>query len=77
MSHRTKWEILSAQLETARKEVERLESYLRGMENTPDNAKCSGCGEQFVTNADFARHFKIPNEQLLNTGYCPNNRRNI
>ena len=75
MAHRTKWEILSAQLETARAEVERLESYMRGMENTPDNVKCSGCGEQFRVNADFARHFKIPNEQLLNMGYCPNNPR--
>jgi hypothetical protein len=73
--HRTKWEILSARAEKMRKELEDLESYMRGMENTPDNVKCSGCGEQFRVNADFARHFKIPNEQLLNTGYCPNNPR--
>lgn len=75
MAHRTKWEILNARLESARAEVERLESEMRGMENTPDNAKCTGCGEQFTTNADFARHFKIPNETYLNTGYCPNNPR--
>ncbi len=72
MTHRTKWEVLSAELETARKEVERLESYLRGMENTPENVNCSGCDEPFTTNADFARHFKIPNETYLNLGYCPN-----
>jgi len=72
---RTKWEILTARLEKARQEVAELESIMRGMENTPDNVACSGCGEQFRVNADFARHFKIPNEQLLNTGYCPNNPR--
>lgn len=74
---RTKWEILTARLEKARQEVAELESYMRGMENTPDNARCTGCGEQFTTNADFARHFKIPNETYLNTGYCPNKRRDI
>ncbi len=73
--HRTKWEILEARAEKLRKELTELEDYMRGMENTPDNVKCSGCGEQFRVNADFARHFKIPNEQLLNTGYCPNNPR--
>jgi hypothetical protein len=72
---RTKWEILEARAEKMREELAELESYMRGMENTPDNAKCTGCGEQFRVNADFARHFKIPNEQLLNTGYCPNNPR--
>ncbi|AXH49376.1 hypothetical protein HWB76_gp024 [Streptomyces phage Blueeyedbeauty] len=72
---RTKWEILEARAEKLRKELTELEDYMRGMENTPDNVKCSGCGEQFRVNADFARHFKIPNEQLLNTGYCPNNPR--
>ncbi|QOI67635.1 hypothetical protein SEA_BEUFFERT_268 [Streptomyces phage Beuffert] len=72
---RTKWEILEARAEKLRKELSELESYMRGMENTPDNAKCTGCGEQFVTNADFARHFKIPNETYLNTGYCPVNPR--
>lgn len=77
MAHRTKWEILTAQLETARAEVERLESYMRGLENTPDTVKCTGCDEQFTVNADFARHFLIPNEQYLNTGYCPNNPRNV
>lgn len=77
MTHRTKWEILSAEIAEKRAELEKLESYMRGMENTPDNAKCSGCDEQFRTNADFARHFKIPNERLLNTGYCPNNPRNV
>lgn len=70
--HRTKWEILNARAEKMRKELTELENYIQGMENTPDNVKCSGCGEQFRVNADFARHFKIPNEQYLNTGYCPN-----
>ena len=73
--HRTKWEILNARAEKMRKELTELESYMRGMENTPDNARCTGCGEQFTTNADFARHFKIPNEVYLNTGYCPINPR--
>jgi hypothetical protein len=73
--HRTKWEIPNARAAEMREKLERLESEIRGMENTPDNVKCSGCGEQFRVNADFARHFKIPNEQLLNTGYCPNNPR--
>jgi hypothetical protein len=71
MAHRTKWEILSARVEKARKELEDLESYMRGMENTPDNTKCSFCAEQFRTNADFAKHFVIPNETYLNLGECP------
>ena len=34
--------------------------------------KCSGCGEKIVTEADFAKHFIIPDVRYFNLGNCPN-----
>ncbi|AXG66336.1 hypothetical protein SEA_ANNADREAMY_257 [Streptomyces phage Annadreamy] len=75
--HRTKLEILAERIEKARKELAILEGMATGLENIPLNVKCTGCGELLATEKDFAGHFLVPDEQLLNTGYCPNNRRNI
>lgn len=76
--HRSKWEILTARANEMREKLERLESEIRGLEMTKTpNTVCTGCGTPLPTERDFAGHFLIPNEYLLNTGYCPNNRRNI
>jgi hypothetical protein len=29
------------------------------------------CGASFETEADFAKHFIVPDERLLNLGWCP------
>lgn len=69
---RTKWEILSERLESAKKSVADLEAQMRWMENTPNNAICVGCGTRLETEKDFAAHFEILDENYLNLGFCPN-----
>jgi hypothetical protein len=32
---------------------------------------CSQCGEKLATEADFAKHFIIPDLRYFNLGYCP------
>jgi hypothetical protein len=68
---RTKWEIVQARLEAARKEVEVLEHQIGSMENTPCGANACSCGATFKTEADFAKHFILPDERFLNLGWCP------
>lgn len=72
---RTKLEILEERRADALAKYERLDAEIRGLEMTPCRLKCTGCGEPFETEKDFAGHFLVPNEQLLNWGYCPNNPR--
>jgi hypothetical protein len=68
---RTKWEILTARLVRAEREVAELRDAMAGLERTPCGLKCSGCATPLTTEADFARHFLIPEERLLNVGVCP------
>jgi hypothetical protein len=65
---RTKWDVLEERLRTLRK----LEREMAGMERTEFGRPCAGCGEVLATEADFARHFLIPDERYLNLGRCPN-----
>lgn len=43
------------------------------MEKTPFGRPCSGCDVMLATEADFAKHFIVPNRRYKNLGYCPNN----
>jgi hypothetical protein len=77
--HRTKWDVLQERLAKAREEVTRQEEVLTWLRNTPfkelgtdELGQCSKCHRVFPTEADFARHFLIPDERYLNIGYCPN-----
>jgi hypothetical protein len=41
------------------------------LEKTPFNHPCSGCGEMLATEADFAKHFFVPDPIYKNLGWCP------
>jgi hypothetical protein len=71
----TKWSILSERRDQLQKELDEANAYLRGLENTPCNLKCAGCDTLLETEADFAKHFTIPDSRFLNLGDCPNNPR--
>jgi hypothetical protein len=69
---RTKWDILVERRDQLRLDLERLERELKGLSNTNCGLNCSGCGQHHETEADFAKHYLIPDERYLNLGYCPN-----
>lgn len=55
----TKWDLISADQRAA-------------LEATPYGGNgCSRCGASFATEADFARHYIVPDARYLNLGYCP------
>lgn len=56
----TKWDLISP---------EERES----LERTPCNLVCGVCGAEHKTEADFAKHYIVPNPQHKNLGYCPQN----
>jgi hypothetical protein len=68
---RTKWQILQANLAEAREIVASMERTIDGMETQKCGLPCSGCGTVLETEADFAKHFLIPDERYLNLGDCP------
>ncbi|MFF8629710.1 hypothetical protein [Streptomyces werraensis] len=41
------------------------------LERTPFKHTCSGCGEMLSTEADFAKHFFVPDSKYPNSGWCP------
>lgn len=78
---RTKWEILVAKRLELAEQIGQISRELEWMEKTPcqktdwDGNKvflsCGNCGAEHKTEADFARHYVIPDERLLNLGECP------
>lgn len=71
---RTKWEILEERRVRAALTVKTLTEEMVGMMLTELGSPCSGCGVFLATEADFARHFVIPDEHYLNLGVCPEKR---
>lgn len=79
----TKWEILQSRLAEAKEKFADLEREIKGLETTPCDLRCGGvfypdyggCGEYFETEADFAKHFVIPDTRFLNLGWCPHSDR--
>lgn len=59
----------------AQKDYADAVAYLEGLESTECGLTCSGCDTLLKTEADFARHFEIPDSRYLNLGDCPNNPR--
>lgn len=55
----TKWDLIDAD--------ER-----RALANTPcHHVACAGCDITLFTEADFAKHFIVPDARYLNIGHCP------
>lgn len=74
----TKWTIMMDQAENAladaRAATMRAEAAfraLRGLENTPCGLTCTGCDTFLETEADFAKHFHVPDRRFKNLGNCP------
>lgn len=67
----TKWSVLQQRLAKARADAERIENDLAWMERTPCGLRCSGCGLLLLTEAEFAKHFVLPDTRYLNLGDCP------
>lgn len=68
---RSKWTILVTRLAELEAETEKARNYLKGMDATPCGIRCSGCDTMLATEGDFARHFHVPDDRLLNLGDCP------
>lgn len=75
---RTKWDILVDRAESFEAQAKEIRNMLEGFELTKLNGRgdgeplrCSGCEVILETEAEFARHYEVPNEQFLNIGYCP------
>lgn len=69
----SKWEILSHRRDELARQLEEAQRYLDGLERTQCGLNCGGCGTYLATEADFAKHFEIPDTRYLNLGNCPNN----
>jgi hypothetical protein len=73
---RSKWQILQARTDALMSQLADLTSQLDWMERTPFKAngtgRCSACGTELPTEADFAKHYLVEDERFLNLGYCPN-----
>jgi hypothetical protein len=54
----TKWDLISEETREA-------------LEGAVCNLSCPGCGVLLVTEAEFAKHFRLYNPAYLNLGYCP------
>ena len=42
-----------------------------GLEKMQFGHPCTGCGEMLATEADFAKHFFVPDPIYKNNGWCP------
>jgi hypothetical protein len=58
----TKWDLVT-------------ESEREWMLKTPFGGQCIGCNQPLATEADFAKHFIIPDPIYKNLGYCPKSNR--
>jgi hypothetical protein len=73
----TKWDLLQDDLVAALDAVHRAQREIEYLENTPcldsegQPIKCVVCGTAFQTEADFAKHFVVPDSQYRNLGTCP------
>ena len=68
---RTKWEILQEKLEKVKAEVQKQEQYLQDLEVMPWGHPCGTCQKILNTEADFAKHYSVPDERYYNLGHCP------
>jgi hypothetical protein len=66
----TKWSILIQRRDELQRQLNDAQSYLDGMEATSCGLTCD-CGQFLATEADFAKHYTVPDERYLNLGSCP------
>lgn len=71
MALRTKWDVMSERVADARRALELMERDMESLKTLKCEVNCSGCGQFLATEADFAKHFVIPDEQHWNLGECP------
>lgn len=69
---RTKWSILQARLARLEADAKKIREELETVEKTSFGSICTGCGVLLNAEADFWRHFTIPDSRFLNIDYCPN-----
>jgi hypothetical protein len=69
---RSKWDVLLERYQKASEEYLKLTRELNRLETQECGLTCSGCGALLETEADFVRHYLVPDERFLNLGYCPN-----
>lgn len=70
-NRQTKWTILQARAEALREELALAEHRMGAMENTDCGLYCDSCNLYLSTEADFAKHFTVPDARYLNLGDCP------
>lgn len=67
----TKWTWLQKRLAGAQAEVDALAGQIQGLAAQPFDGECLTCGFYMATEADFARHYIVPDPRYLNMGECP------
>lgn len=67
----TKWSILEARLIELNDAANALAAEMASLARTRCDLHCSGCRAYLATEADFAKHFIVPNPRFLNLGECP------
>lgn len=71
----TKADALWAKKEALEATLKSVMDEIGGLQLTPCGLSCSGCGEYFESEYDFAAHFTIKRQDLiadrLNLGDCP------
>ena len=75
---RTQWEVLQARrseaaaaLAAAEDALARWDERLEFCRSTPLGLSCPSCGLPLATELAAAEHFVLPDERLVNLGYCP------
>ena len=68
---RTKWDVLVERESIAFDNWQRAKREIDSLIKTALDLKCAGCGVQLNSEAEFAKHFRIPDERYLNLGECP------
>lgn len=71
--HRTKWQVLVAKREALQTQIDELDRRMNSLAGQSCMLRCNKCDKLHETEADFARHYLIPDERYLNLGYCPTN----
>lgn len=67
----TKWDILTERMTSLRNQADNIQKELDSLKATPFGSICTYCNEMLETEADFAKHFIVPNRAYLNLGECP------
>jgi hypothetical protein len=79
MAHRSKWQIMQDEVVKLEQKVKDLKAHMAWAERTlfkvsgsqEEVGRCSQCQTELRTEADFEKHFLVPDEKFRNLGYCP------